>query len=109
MSAINYANCNMQFDRKGYGRFFVEKDEDISKVEAIMREIDQSEFDGYYPTRGYKDPDEELIVKFSPENYKSVYVGKFDEMDMGLVCKKAWEQGIKCFCIIGKCNQYDSL
>mgnify|MGYP003316698031 CR=1 FL=1 len=45
-----YKNLEMTFSRKGYGRIFVEKEEDIAKVEAIMEEIDKYEFKGYYPT-----------------------------------------------------------
>lgn len=102
---MSYTNINMRFDRKGYGRFFVEKEEDIVKVEAIMREIDEYEFDNYYPKS--RNLEDQIITVFKPENYKSVYLGKFDEMDMGLVMKKAWEQGVKCFCVFGKCNELD--
>lgn len=109
MSILNYKNYDMTFSRKGYGRFFVETKEDIEKVKSIMREIDEDEFECYYPSGNYfgGGEDKELITTFSPENFKSVYIGKFDDMDMGLVMKKAWEQGIKCFCVFGKCNEFD--
>ena len=97
-----------EFPRKGYGRIFVEKEEDIEKIEEIIREIDKYEFDGYYPTGNYfGGNNERLTTVFSEENFKSIYVGKFDDMDMTKVLKKAWEQGIHCFIVFGKCNEFD--
>ena len=105
-----WQNLEMTFNRKGYGRIFVEKEEDVQKVEDIMKEIDEYEFNGYYPTGNYMGGNNErLVTVFSEENYKSVYVGKFDEMDISKVLKKAWEQGIHCFAVFGKCNQFDNL
>lgn len=105
-----WQNLEMTFSRKGYGRIFVEKEEDVQKVEDIMKEIDEYEFNGYYPTGNYMGGNNErLVTVFSEENYKSVYVGKFDEMDISKVLKKAWEQGIHCFAVFGKCNQFDNL
>ena len=44
---MNTKNFSMQFPRKGYGRIFVEKEEDVKKVEEIMRKLDPDEF-GWY-------------------------------------------------------------
>lgn len=105
-----YTNLEMKFSRKGYGRIFVEKEEDISKVEDIIQEIDKDEFNFYYPTGEYIGGNKErLVTTFSKDNYKSIYVGKFDDMDVGQVLKKAWEQGIHCFVVFGKINAYDDL
>ena len=106
----DWKNLKMMFSRKGYGRIFVEKEEDIQKVEDIMKEIDEYEFNGYYPAGNYMGGNyERLVTVFSEKNYKSVYVGKFDEMDISKVLKKAWEQGIHCFAVFGKCNQFDDM
>lgn len=105
-----YTNFEMRFSHKGYGRIFVEKEEDISKVEDIIKEIDEDEFNIYYPTGEYIGGNKErLVTTFSKDNYKSIYVGKFDDMDIGQVLKKAWEQGIHCFAIFGKANEFDNL
>lgn len=103
-----YKNFEMTFSRKGYGRIFVEKESDVQKVEDIIRELDEYEFDHYYPTGNYMGgKNERLVAVYSKENYKSIYVGKFDEMDISQVLSKAWEQGIHCFVVFGKCNQFD--
>lgn len=34
-----------EFPRKGYGRIFVEKEEDIEKVKDIIRKMDEFEFE----------------------------------------------------------------
>lgn len=107
MDEIKYTNYSMTFDKKGYGRIFVEKETDIQQLKDIMKEIDEEEFNVYYPSGNYAGSKGELITVFSPENYFSVYVGKFSDMDMSKVMKIAWERGIKCFCVFGKCNMFD--
>lgn len=100
-------NYEMKFQRKGYGRIFVEKEEDIVALENIMREIDQYEFYNYYP-KGYSgELSKRLVTTFSDKNFYSIYVGKFDDMDMSQVLKKAWDKGIHCFVVFGKCNEFD--
>ena len=107
---MSYKNYEMTFNRKGYGRIFVEKEEDVSKIEDIMKEIDEHEFKYYYPTGDYMGGNNErLVTVFSEENFKSIYVGKFDDMCMTDVLKKAWAQGIHCFAVFGKCNEFDNL
>ena len=39
---------NMKFSRKGYGRIFVEKEEDIPKLKQIMYELNEDEMNGYF-------------------------------------------------------------
>lgn len=100
-----YKNYSMTFDRKGYGRIFVEKEEDVVKVEEIIKETDSDEY-RYLPT-GDGWVNERLVTTFSEENFNSIYVGKFDDMDIGQVLKKAWSQGIHCFAVFGKVNEFD--
>lgn len=107
---FEYRNDYMKFPRKGYGRIFVEKEEDIQAIEDIMKEIDPEEFEGYYPIGDYLGGhNRRLVTTFSEESFKSIYVGKFDDMDMTQVLKKAWDKGIHCFVVFGQCNEYDGL
>lgn len=57
-----------QFTYKGYGRIYVKKEEDIKKVEEILKNLDKFEWN-YYP--------EGLVTTL---NYypKVIYVGKYD-------------------------------
>lgn len=97
-----------QFERKYYGRIFVEKEEDIAVVEDVMQEIDEDEFTWYYPTRTLRDPKEELIAVFDKDNLHSVYTGKF-EMDLAEVCIRAWKRGVKCFYVSGKITGFEEV
>lgn len=103
-----YDNYEMKFERKGHGRIFVEKESDVEALENIIKEIDPQEFEYYYPTGNYMGGNNErLVTTYSEENFKSIYVGKFDDMNMVKVLHKAWEQGIHCFVVFGKINQFD--
>ena len=56
------------FTYKGYGRIYVKKEEDIKKVENILKSLDEFEFD-YYP--------EGLVTTL--DYYPNViYVGKYE-------------------------------
>ena len=88
----------MIFDRKGYGRIFVEKQEDIQKVKDIIKEMDEFEFD-YLP--------DDLITVFSEENMKAVYTHKFCDLDTQLLTRLCWEKGIKMFVWYGLMNGYE--
>lgn len=92
-------NYSMTFDRKGYGRIFVEKEEDIDAIKNIINEIDPYECNHYLP--------DNLITVFSNDNFDSVYTHKFCDMNMIKVLHKAWAQGIKCFCVFGKISGYE--
>lgn len=103
-----YENVYMKFERKGYGRIFVDKQEDVEKIKEIMWEIDPHEMEWYYPSGNYVGSSgDELVTVFTPENYRSVYVGKFDDMDMTRVLEKAWEKGIHCFVVFGKITGFE--
>ena len=90
---------NMKFSRKGYGRIFVEKEEDIPKLKQIMYELNEDEMNGYFF--------DNIITIFNPENYKAVYTHKFDDMDFTEVLNRAWQAGIKCFVVFGKITGYE--
>ena len=93
-----FNNYNMKFPHKGYGRFFVENEEDIVKVKEIIKEMDDFEY-AYLP--------EALITVFSDENMQSVYTHKFDDMNMTEVMYRAWSKGIRCFCVFGYITGYE--
>lgn len=92
------------FARKSYGRIFVEKEEDIARVKAIIRKMDEFEYD-YLP--------EKLITVFSP-NIKTFpvdnpkdhfwldfeYTHKFDSLDLNELQFRCWAAGIKMFCVM---------
>jgi hypothetical protein len=93
-----FNNDYMKFPHKGYGRFFVESKEDITKVKEIIREMDAFEY-SYLP--------DDLITVFSDENMQSVYTHKFDDMNMTEVMYRAWSKGIRCFCVFGHITGYE--
>lgn len=97
----------MTFCRKGWGRIFVEKEEDIQKVKDVMKEIDSYEFEGYYPTGNHLGGNGELIAVFNEENLHAIYTHKFDSMDMTKVLVECWKRGIKCFMIDGRITGYE--
>jgi len=65
---------------KGYGRIYVLTQEDVQKVENVIKEMDSYEFDNYYP--------EGLVTTL--DNYpRVVYIGKFDfSFSLTEECKK---------------------
>ena len=76
---------NGQLTHKGYGRIYVETAEQIDKVKAIIKELDEFEH-SYLP--------EKLIAVYT--EYPNVtYTHKFSDMDMNKLTAKCWEQGIK--------------
>lgn len=82
----------MHLPWKGYGRIYVEKEEDIQKVKDIIKEIDEYEFD-YLP--------ENLIAVFSGK-IDTVYTYKFCDLDIAVLMEKCWQSGIKMFCVDGR-------
>lgn len=95
---------NMEFNRKGYGRIFVDKAENIPRVREIIREMDEYEY-SYLP--------DDLITVYDPSTYKvynegshstasTVYNHKFDSLDLGELMFRCWNEGIHCFCLIGR-------
>ena len=78
---------NNKFTHKGYGRIYVRSEEDILKVEAIIKELDEFEYD-YLPDK--------LIATF--DNYPYLkYLHKFSDMDMNKLTAECWKRGIYIF------------
>lgn len=72
---------------KGYGRIYVEKNEDIQKVKDIIKKMSEFEFD-YLP--------KELITTF--DQYPSVtYTYKFSDLDTDHLTVRCWKEGVKIF------------
>ena len=81
------------FPRKGYGRIYVEKLEDIDKVKLIIKDIDEYEFENYF--------NDDIIAVFEGR-IETTYTHKFDSVDLSLLIERCWQQGIKMFCVVGR-------
>ena len=70
--------------RKSYGAIYVNNIEDIEKVKAIIKEMDEFEYE-YLP--------EDLIKPFS--EYPNVsYVHKFSDLDIDDLTAICWSRGV---------------
>lgn len=70
---------------KGYGRIYCETADDVPKVQAVVKELDEYEF-GYMP--------KDLVTTFA--EYPSViYNGKFSDMDMDTLTAVCWSRGLR--------------
>jgi hypothetical protein len=89
--AFRTNNKHMKFPHKKCGRIYVEKESDMLVLKGIMIGMDSCEFD-YMP--------DDLIAVFKDAgSCHNKYVGKFDDLDMGIVIYYAWQLGVKCFCV----------
>lgn len=80
---------NTAFTRKGYGRIYVNREEDIQFVKDKIKEMDEFEFE-------YLPPD--LITTF--DRYPELeYTGKFDDLDIDKLTALCWQQGVFIFCL----------
>ena len=79
----------MTFTRKGYGRIYVDKTENIDAVKNKIKELDEFEYE-YLPS--------DLIAPFS-EYPKIVYTYKFDSLDINKLTAILWKEGIHIFCL----------
>lgn len=81
--------------RKGNGRIFVQSEEDIQKVIDTLREIDEAEYQDYFP--------KDFISVFKEDRNYLVYTGKFDVDvdDLILRCQKK-----DVYIIVISCNEY---
>jgi len=70
--------------RKGYARIYVAKPEDVEKVSALVKELDQFEHE-YLPKT--------LIAPFS-EYPALAYTHKFDGLCMNRLTAECWKRGI---------------
>jgi len=81
---------------KGFGRIYVDKPENIKKVEQIIKELDEYEFE-YMPVG--------IVAHFS--EYPSVkYTHKFDDMDMDKLTATCWNNGIHIWVFDSGRNEY---
>jgi hypothetical protein len=84
------------FTRKGYGRIYVEKEEDIPKVKEIIEQMDEYEY-SYMP--------KDYITTF--DDYPSVaYTHKFDSLNIDALTAICWDKGIKIFCLDNGHNEW---
>lgn len=84
------------FTKKGYGRIYVAKEEDIPKVIDIIKLIDEFEA-SYLP--------EDFVTPF--QNYPSVvYVRKFSDMDINELTAACFNYGIHIFCFDAGNNEF---
>lgn len=81
-----------KFDRKGYGRIYVLREEDIPRVKEIIKEMDEFEY-GYLP--------DDLIARFDSMNVNTTYTYKFDNLDLNELQIRCWQSGILCFVLNG--------
>ncbi len=99
-----------EFPRKGYGRIFVEKEEDISKVREIIRKMDEFEY-GYLPNDLIKvfGPNIRRFPDHDPKDHlwlDMAYTHKFDSLNLNELQFRCWAAGIKVFCCMNH-NGYD--
>ena len=83
------------FPRKEYGRIFVQKKEDIEKVEEVIRQMDSFEYE-YLP--------DEFVGVFEVKEingYRFIKLKethKFDSLDLNVFQSICWHEGIPVFC-----------
>ena len=88
----------MTLTHKGYGRIYVDTVENIEKVKAIIKEMDEFEH-SYLP--------EKLITVFT--EYPNVtYTHKFSDMNMSKLTDKCWKEGIHIWVFDAGHNEYPS-
>ena len=83
---------------KGYGRIYVETEDDIQRVRDIVKELDEFEFE-YLPDK--------LIAVFS-EYPEVVYTHKFDDLSMDKLTAVCWKRGIKIWAFDSGRDEYPS-
>ncbi|HEX2900877.1 MAG TPA: hypothetical protein VHS96_14235 [Bacteroidia bacterium] len=85
--------------RKGYARIYVSKPEDVERVRAIIKELDEFEY-GYLP--------DSLIAPFT-EFPNVTYTHKFDGMCMNRLTSECWSRGIFIWvCDNGHCDRMNT-
>lgn len=83
---------------KGYGRIYVDKPENVGKVEEIIRELDAYEFT-YMP--------EGMVAPFS--EYPAVkYTHKFNDLNMDKLIAVCWSRGIHVWVFNSTHNEFPS-
>jgi hypothetical protein len=77
----------MKLNRKGYARIYTDKPENIDRIKAVIKDLDEFEY-GYIP--------DELITVFNG-SVEHVYNHKFDSIDMDDLMVACWKRGIHAF------------
>ena len=77
----------MKLYEKGEARIYTDKEENIEKISAIIKEIDEFEWE-YLP--------DDLITVFNGR-IDYIYHGKFYDIDMDELMKRCWTKGIFAF------------
>ena len=77
------------FTRKGFGRIYVDKKENIQKVAETIKEMDEFEFD-YLPDK---------MIATIGEYPDVVYTHKFDSLNLDLLTVECYNKGITIICI----------
>lgn len=100
-----------EFPKNGYGRIFVEKEEDIPKVKEIIRKMDEIEY-GYLPEKLITvfNPNIRIFPIGNPKEYLSLdmeYTYKFDSLNLNELQFRCWAAGIKVFCCMSNGKEYD--
>jgi len=84
------------FERKGYGRIYVDKPENVEFVIRKIKELDKFEFE--YLPGGF-------VVPFS-EYPRLVYTYKFDSLDCDKLTAECWKEGVYIFCLDNGHNEF---
>lgn len=82
-----------QFVKKGYGRIYVMDPSKVGRVLEIVREVDPSEFDGYYPKKEVPS----MVAPFEGK-VELVYTYKF-ESSIDTITLRCWRERISVWCI----------
>ena len=83
---------------KGWGRIYTDKPENIEKIEAIIKELDEFEFE-YLP---------EGLITVSESYPAVVYLHKFSDMDMDTLTAQCWKRGIMIWVFDAGHTEYPS-
>lgn len=84
------------FTKRGFGRIYTTRPEDVPKVKAIIKEIDEDEA-RYMP--------EDLITSF--DNYPAlVYMHKFSDMNLNDLMARCFACGLPIFCLDAGFQEY---
>lgn len=82
-----------QFVRKGMGRIFTDREENVNKIKEIIRQVDAYEAD-YMPS--------DLIAVYTPDDpVELVYAGKF-AIDLDALLAACREQDVTAACVKGQ-------
>lgn len=76
------------FNRKSYWAIYVDTKENIARVKEIIKIVDEYEYD-YIPSD---------LIKPMSDFWQVWYTWKFDDIDMGIIEKLCFNEGIHILC-----------